>query len=108
MEWPRRSPVDAFDACDDGLGAQLVDDRAEVLEVIDLEVDDQFREVGRPPRHADIVDIAVMLGNHGRDLGETAGLVDVVDLDTGREALRRALVDIPADIEPTLRLLLEI
>src|SRR6202012_3134796 len=37
-----------------------------------------------------------------------AGLVDVVDQDAGRKALRRGLVDIPAHIEPALRLLLEI
>src|SRR5690349_818981 len=49
-----------------------------------------------------------MLGDHGRDLRQRAGLVDVLDLDARRETLRRGVLDIPADVEPTLRLLLEI
>ena len=39
-------PVDALDSCDDGLGTQLGDDSAEMLEVIDLEIDGQFGEIG--------------------------------------------------------------
>src|ERR1700692_3343636 len=74
--------IDALDPCDDGLGAQLGDDSAEMLQVIDLEINGQFGEVGRAARHADIVDIAVMLGDHGGDLGEASRLVDVVDLDS--------------------------
>src|SRR5690348_7840924 len=101
-------PVDTFDPCNDGLGAQLGDDSAEMLEVIDLEVDGELGEIGRAPRHADIVDVAVMLGDDGRDLGETAGLVDVVDPDARREALWRRFVDVPTDVEPALRLFLEI
>lgn len=49
-----------------------------------------------------------MLGDHGRDLRERSGLVDVLDLDAGRESLRRGVLDVPADVEPALRLLLEI
>src|SRR5690348_3537189 len=101
-------PVDTFDPCNDGLGAQLGDDSAEMLEVIDLEVDGQLGEIGRAARHADIVDVAIMFGDHGRDLGETPGLVDVVDPDARREALRRRFIDVPADVEPPLRLFLEI
>src|SRR5215211_710766 len=78
-------PIDALDPRDHGLGAQLRDNSAEMLEVIDLEVDGQLGEVGRAARHADIVDIAVMLGDHGRNLGEAAGLVDVVNLDARRK-----------------------
>src|SRR3954452_22907359 len=55
--------IDALHPRDHGLGAQLGDDRAEMLQVVDLEVDGQFGEVRRPPGHADIVDIAVMLGD---------------------------------------------
>src|ERR1041384_1602641 len=54
------------------LGAQLRDDGVEMLEVIDLEIDDAFGEIRRAPLHADIVDVAVVLGDHGGDLGERA------------------------------------
>src|SRR5690349_8576478 len=49
-----------------------------------------------------------MLGDHCRDLGEAAGFVDVVDPDARGETLRRRFVDVPPDIEPALRLFLEI
>src|SRR5580700_2925519 len=89
-------PIDALDPCDDGLGAQLGDDSAEVLEVIDLEIDGQLGEIRRAPGHADIVDIAVMLGDHGGDLGEATRLVDIINHDSRRKAPRRGLVDVPA------------
>src|SRR6187551_885424 len=92
------SPIDTVDPCDDGFGAQLGDNSAEMLQVIDLEVDGELGEVGRAPGHADIVDIAVMFSDHGGDLGETSGFVDVVDPDPRRKALRRRFVDIPADV----------
>src|ERR1700748_3459252 len=96
--------IDAFDPGDDGLGAQLGDNSAEMLEVIDLEIDGELGEVGRAPGHVDVVDIAVVLGNDSGDLGEAAGLVDVVNHDPGRKALRCGVVDIPAHVEPALRL----
>src|SRR5215475_3229001 len=102
------STIDALDPCDDGLGAQLGDNSAEMLEVIDLEVDGELGEIRRAARHTDIVDIAVMLGDHGRDLRETARLVDVVDPDARRESLRRGLVHVPTYVEPALRLFLKI
>src|SRR5258708_14541518 len=100
--------IDAFDPCDDGFGAQLGDNSAEMLQVIDLKIDGELGKIGRAPAHADIVDIAVVLGDHGRDLSEAAGLVVIVDHDPRRKALRRGLVDVPAHIEPALRLLLEL
>src|SRR5580704_4255978 len=100
--------IDALDPCDDGFGAQLGDNSAEMLQVIDLKIDGEFGKVLRAPGHADIVDIAVVLGDHGGYLGKTAGLVDIVDHDPRRKALRVRIVDIPAHVEPALRLLLEI
>src|ERR1700712_2147693 len=97
--------IDALDSRDDRLGAQLGDNSAEMLEVIDLKIDGEFGEIRRAPGHADIVDIAVVLGDHGRDLGEATGLVDIVDHDPRRKTLRRGFVDVPAHIEPALRLL---
>src|SRR5260370_38249963 len=73
--------IDAFDPCDDGFGAQLGDNTAEMLQVIDLKIDVQPGEILRAPGHADIVDITVMLGDHDGHLGEAAGLVDIVDQD---------------------------
>src|SRR5450631_4758864 len=100
--------IDALDPCDNGLGAQLGDNSAEMLQVIDLKIDGEFGEILRAPGHADVVDVAVMFGDHGGDLGETSGLVDIVDQDPRREALRRRVVDIPANVEPALRFVLEI
>src|SRR5664279_5277301 len=100
--------IDALDPCDDGFGAQLGDNSAEMLQVIDLKIDGQLGEIRRAPEHADVVDIAVVLGDHGGDLGEASGLVDVIDEDSRRKALRRRIIDIPAHNEPALRLLLEI
>src|SRR5882724_2652223 len=100
--------IDPFDPCDNVLGAQLGDNGAEMLQVIDLEIDGELGEIRRAPAHADVVDIAVMLGDHGGDLGKAPGLVDIVDQDSRRKTLWRRFVDVPAHVEPALRLLLEI
>ena len=91
--------IDPFDPCDDVLGAQLGDNSAEMLQVIDLEIDGELGEIRRAAGHADVVDIAVMLGDHGSDLGQTPGLVDIVDQDSRRKTLWRRFVDIPAHVE---------
>src|SRR5258707_15380947 len=39
-------PINTLDPCDDGLGAQLGDNSAEMLQVIDLEIDGQLGEIG--------------------------------------------------------------
>src|ERR1035441_5460532 len=67
--------VDPFRLRHHRFGAQLRDDVGEMLEVVDLQIDQHIGEVRRPPRHADIVDIAVVLGDHLCNLGERAGLV---------------------------------
>ena len=70
----------------DLLRPQLRDDRGEVLEVVDFEIDGDLGEVRRLPRHADIVDIAVVLGDDLRDLRERAGLVHRLHGKPGRES----------------------
>src|SRR5690349_12292037 len=87
----KKLSVDAFDPRDNRLCTELRDNCTEMLEVIDLEVDGELGEIGRTARHADVVDIAVMLGNDGGDLREAAGLVDIVDADARRKTLRRGL-----------------
>ena len=69
---PRRTglAVHPLGASHHGLGAQLRDDRGEVFEVINLKVDGQVAEVGRFPLHADVVDVAVVLGDDLGDLCE--------------------------------------
>src|SRR5262249_44237852 len=100
--------VDALDPGDHGLGAQLGDDGAEMLEVIDFQVDGELGEVGRAPADMDVVDISVMLGDTGADLGQAAGLVDGADHDPRWKALWRRIVHVPADVEPALRFFLEL
>src|SRR5262249_57164834 len=60
------------------LGAQLRDDRGEMLEVVDLKIDHERREVGRIPGHADVVDVNVMFGDNLPPLGERPGLDTVL------------------------------
>src|SRR5580693_626623 len=69
------SPVYPLGVGYDLLRPQLRDDRGEVLEVVDFEVDGDLGEVRRLPGHADIVDVAVVLGDDLRDLRERARLV---------------------------------
>ena len=88
-------------------GAQLRNDGGEMLEVVDLEIDRDVGEIGRAARHADVVDIAVMLGDDLRDLRERARLVDRLHRDARRETLRRLLLLVPAHVEPALRIVLE-
>src|SRR3954452_22131874 len=100
--------IDALDPCDHGFGAQLRDNSAEMLEVIDLKIDGQLGEVRRAPEHAYIIDIAVVLGDNSGDLREASGLIDIVDQDARRKALGGRFVDIPAYVEPPLRLFLKV
>jgi hypothetical protein len=60
--------VHAFRLCHDRFCAQLREDGGEMLEVVDLEINRDIGEIGRAPRHADIVDVAVVLGDHLRNL----------------------------------------
>src|ERR1017187_7837613 len=100
--------VDPFRLRHHHFGAQLRDDVGEMLEVVDLQIDQHIGEVRRPPRHADIVDIAVVLGDHLCNLGERAGLVHRLHRDARREAPRRARFLIPAHVQPAFRLVLEL
>src|SRR5579871_2997400 len=79
-----------------------------MLEVIDLEVDGQLGEIRRLTRHLHVVDVAVVLGDDLGDLGERAGLVDRLHGKPRRVTLRRRVVEVPAQIDPTLRLVLEL
>ncbi len=100
--------VDALDAGNHRLCTQLGNDSVQMLEVIDLQIDGQIRKIRRTATHADIVDIAVMLGNDTGNLSKTSRLIDVLHMQSRRKTLRRHFLDIPANIEPALRLFLEI
>src|SRR5664279_3459148 len=100
--------VDPFRLRHHRFGAQLRDDVGEMLEVVDLQIDQHIGEVRRPPRHADIVDIAVVLGDHLCDLCERAGLVHRLHRDARRETARRTGFLVPAYVQPAFRLVLEL
>ena len=55
----------------------------------------------------DVVDIAVVIGDDLRDLRQRAGLVDGLQLDASREALRIARIEIPTHVDPAVRLVVE-
>src|SRR5690349_23209629 len=95
-------PVHPLGAGHYRLGAQLRDDRGEVLEVINLEVDRQVREVWRFSLHADVIDVAVVLGDDLGDLRQRAWLVDRLHGDARRKAAR-VVVHVPAHVEPAPR-----
>src|SRR4051794_41958579 len=48
-----------------------------------------------------------MIGDHLGDLRERPRLVDGLQLEPGREALRRLRIDVPAHVEPALGLVVE-
>ncbi len=64
----RPLPVDPLHFRHHGLRAELGDDRAEMLEVIDAEINRLLGKVRRAAVHADIVDVAVVIGDHLGDL----------------------------------------
>src|SRR5262249_9768667 len=58
--------------------------------------------------HADVVDVAVVLGDDLGDLGQRPRLVHGLEHDARGKALRRAVLHVPAQIEPALGRILEI
>src|SRR5690348_389972 len=107
---PRRSflAIDALRLGHHRLRTELRENGREVLEVVDLEIDGHVGEVRGAALHADIVDIAVVLGDHLRDLRKRARLVDRLHRDAHGEAARRALVLVPAQVDPALGMVLVI
>src|ERR1700724_1332734 len=83
------------------------DDRVQMLQIIDLDIDRHFPEIGRKRFDDDVVDIGRMIADHGRDRPQGARLVDRGDEKPRREQLMAALLDVPAHIEPTFRLFIE-
>ena len=69
------------------LGAQLPDDGGEVLEIVHLEVDQKLGEIRRAAGHADVVYVAIMLGDHRGFLG----LVGHYSFDAARIRLKRGV-----------------
>ncbi len=57
--------------------------------------------------HGDAVDVAVIVADDLGDLGQRAGLVDRRHGDLRREALGLAFVDVPAHVQPAVRLVVE-
>src|SRR5918997_1192558 len=92
---------------DHRLRAELRQNRSEVLYVIHLQIDLHLCEIRRTSRHADIIDVAVVLRDHSGDFGEGAWLIHRLHSDAPWETLRIVLVHIPAHIQPALRRVLE-
>src|SRR5687768_4419899 len=90
----RSSAERALDAADNRFRAQLGDDRVEVLQIPDGQIDDHVREVLSPAFHRDILDVAVVIGDDLRDGRQGAGLVDRLQGETGGKALLPA-IDVP-------------
>jgi len=62
--------VDPFGFRHHRFRAQLSEDRGEMLEVVHLKINRDVGKIGCPSRHANVVDISVMLGNDLCDLRE--------------------------------------
>ena len=84
------------------LALEAGDDLREVVEVPYLELDQHLREVVRPAQHAHVVDVAVGLADHLRDLRQRARLVERGDDDLGRKPLGIVGVDVPGHVDPAL------
>src|SRR5690606_39443399 len=70
-------------------------------------IDRQIGEIRRPAAHDDVVDIAVMFGDHLRYGGEGTRLVDGVEGDPGGKTLPVAVLHRPAHVEPAVGCILE-
>ncbi len=86
----------------------MCDDRIQMLQVINPEIDSDLGKILRSPPHVNIVNVATMLANDLGDLRQGAGCIFGLDYKTSRVACRGNLVDIPANVEPTLGLVIEI
>src|SRR5262245_64979558 len=89
------------------LRAQLRQYRGQMLEVVDLKIDRYIGEIRRPACHANIVDVAIVLRNDLRDLGEGARLVNGLHGDARGKPLRGALFFVPTHVQPTLGVVLK-
>ena len=99
-----RSARHPIHPADHAFGAQFGDDRVQVLQIPHREVDHHIGEVLGAALHRNVVDIAVMVSNHLRDLRQRARLVNRLQREARPEALRRTAVNIPAHVEPSIRL----
>src|SRR5262245_42599220 len=94
----------ALDAAHHRLALETGNDLREMIKVPDLELDLNLGEVLGAPHHAHIVDVAVGLADHLRDLCQRAGLVERRDYDLGGEALGVIGIDVPGHVDPPLML----
>ena len=65
------------------------------------------RKSAESGREADVVDIGARFADQRGNRAERARLVDRRDDDAGREELLALLVEVPAHVEPALRLIVE-
>ena len=80
---------------------------AQLPEIPDLEVEFHLGEIGRDADHGQDGNVDVRQTDGLRDGRKRTGLVDRGDDDAGLEARLVGLVEIPADIDPALGLLVE-
>ena len=71
----RRLPACAVDRVDRRHGAQGSDDVGQVLHAADFDIDDHFEEVSRAFGETQVINVAVVLGDDGRQGAERAGFV---------------------------------
>ena len=91
-----------------GLDGELADDPRQMADVPDLEIEDHLHEVGRGAMQGQIGDVGVVRGDDLGDLRQRSRLVDGGNAHARGEALAIALLDVPAHVEPALRLVVEL
>src|SRR5690606_8687998 len=79
----------------------------EVFQVPHFEVEDHLGETGGRAHHGKGVDVGVVGRDGLGDLGQRSGLVDGGRRYAGGEALLQALVNVPAHVDPAVRLVVE-
>src|SRR5579885_993389 len=84
------------------------DDRVQMLQIRDLDVDEHLAGVGRNRSDNDVVDISSVIANDSCDLPQSAWLIDGNGAQPRGEELVPAFLNVPAHIDPALRLVIEL
>src|SRR6516165_3050300 len=97
----RRSAARPVDGVDDRVRPQCGDDRGQMLNVSDLDVDHDLKKIRRTVSDLQIADIAALLADDRRQAAEIAGLVGNRDVDTAD--VNPVITVAPGDVEPAFR-----
>src|SRR5215469_7266940 len=97
----RRSAARPVDGVDDRVRPQCGDDRGQMLNVSDLDIDHDLKKIRRTVGDLQITDIAALLADDRRQAAQIAGLVGNRDVDPAD--VNPLIIVAPGDVEPAFR-----